>query len=415
MTMDTSELPPKNKTTPFFSGVLVAFFLLSLWSYTTHPSPPTIPSSTQTQTQTRTQTRLDPTTFYDDPSLSYTTDTPVHNWDEKRTQWLATNPSFSRSGSNRVVMVTGSQHGPCKNPVGDHLLLKLFKNKADYCRIHGYDLFYNNVLLDPKMPGYWAKYPVIRAAMLAHPEAEWIYWVDSDAAITDMDFSLPLEKYQDHNLVIHGWPNLVYDKRSWTGLNAGVFLIRNCQWSMDLLDRWTSFGPTSPDYIKWGSILKSIFPDKLYPESDDQTALGYLMVKEGKKWGDKIYLENEYYFEGYWVEIVGKLETVSKSYNEIERKVRKLRRMHGERGGEDYRAQWEAYFKENNGLRRPFITHFTGCDVCNGKHNPMYTGKKCLDGINKGLNFADNQVLRNYGFVHLDLYNSSSVRPLSFD
>ncbi|KAL4590642.1 hypothetical protein LXL04_003579 [Taraxacum kok-saghyz] len=41
------------------------------------------------------------------------------------------------------------------NPIGDHLLLRFFKNKVDYCRIHGYAIFYNNVLLHPRKPsGY---------------------------------------------------------------------------------------------------------------------------------------------------------------------------------------------------------------------------------------------------------------------
>ncbi|KAK9670236.1 hypothetical protein RND81_13G188300 [Saponaria officinalis] len=417
MALLTPELPPKSKTSSFFSGVLVAFFFIwSFKSFTTTPSspPPPLPHPGPV-------TRPDPTTFYDDPSLSYSITDRVQNWDEKRLQWLARFPSFARPGPARIIMVTGSQPDPCPNPVGDNLLLRLFKNKVDYCRIHGCDVFYNNALLNPKMPSYWAKYPVIRAAMMAHPEAEWIWWVDSDAAITDMDFSLPLEKYNAHNLVLHGWPKLVYDKKSWTGLNAGVFLIRNCQWSMDLLDRWVKFGPTSPEYVKWGPILKSVFTDKLYPESDDQTALAYMMVKEGRKWGDKIYLESDYYFEGYWVEIVGNLDVVSDSYRELEKRVGRLGRRHAEKGGENYRVQWEEYFKEYSGgimdglRRRPFITHFTGCQPCNGKHNPMYSGEECWEGMAKALNFADNQVLRNFGYFHPDLRNSSLVQLLSFD
>jgi xyloglucan 6-xylosyltransferase len=60
--------------------------------------------------------------------------------------------------------------------------------------------------------------------MVAHPEAEWIWWMDSDAVITDMEFEHPLEKYKDFNLVVHGWEQNVYKKRSWLGINAGFFL-----------------------------------------------------------------------------------------------------------------------------------------------------------------------------------------------
>lgn len=73
------------------------------------------------------------------------------------------------------------------------------------------------------MDTYWAKIPIIRAAMMANPEAEWIWWMDADAVFTDMEFKIPLERYKDHNLVAEGWPNMVYDdkdNRSWTGLNT---------------------------------------------------------------------------------------------------------------------------------------------------------------------------------------------------
>ena len=146
-------------------------------------------------------------------------------------------------------------------------MLRFFKNKVDYCRIHGYTIFYNILLLHPKMVHYWNKYPMIKAAMMAHPEVEWIWWIDSDAMFTDMDFKIPLDRYKDYNLVVHGWHELIYEEKQSMGLNAGVFLIRNCQWSLDIIDEWANMGPQSPDYKKWGEIQSSIFKDKGYPDS----------------------------------------------------------------------------------------------------------------------------------------------------
>ncbi|XP_047318951.1 putative glycosyltransferase 7 [Impatiens glandulifera] len=346
----------------------------------------------------------DPSFYDDDPDLSYSIggQSVVKNWDLKRQEWLQLNPSFA---PGRVVMVTGSQPGPCKNPIGDHFLLRFFKNKVDYCRIHGYDIFYNNNLLHPKMNSYWAKLPAIRSAMLAHPEAEWIWWVDSDAAITDMDFKLPLNRYKDHNLVVHGWANLIYEKRSWTSLNAGVLLIRNCQWSIDLIEVWAAMGPQNADYDKWGRILRSTLPDKMFPESDDQSGLVYLILKGEKKWTDKIYLEGGYYFEGYWLEIVGTLDEINRIYFEGDVLLRRRRR--SEKMAHTYN---ETAMRELR-RRRPFVTHFTGCQPCSGDHNGNYSGASCWDGMQKALNFADNQVIRSYGFVHPDLLNSSYVSP----
>ncbi|KAE9597692.1 hypothetical protein Lal_00041524 [Lupinus albus] len=353
-------------------------------------------------------------TFYDDPEMAYTMDSPMKNWDEKREEWLLQHPSFLAGAQERVLLVTGSQPSQCHNPIGDHLLLRFFKNKVDYCRLHNYDIFYNNVLIHPKMNIYWAKYPLVRATMMAHPEVEWIWWVDSDAIFTDMEFKLPLNRYKNHNLVVHGWEELIHINRTWTGLNAGVFLIRNCQWSLDFMDVWTSMGPQSPEYDKWGVIQRSTFKDKVIPESDDQTALAYLIAIEKDKWTNKIYLEDNYYFEGYWLDIEKTFNNISKSYNELEREVKGLRRRHAEKVSETYGTMREGYLNNIGQWRRPFITHFTGCQPCNGHHNPNYAAEDCWNGMERALNFADNQVLRKYGFVHNNLMDKA-VSPIPFD
>ncbi|XP_065000643.1 probable glycosyltransferase 7 [Musa acuminata AAA Group] len=360
-------------------------------------------------------------TFYDDPSVSYTIDRPLTGWDAKRRDWLRLHPAFGGYGRERVLMVTGSQPGPCRNPVGDHLLLRFFKNKVDYCRRHGMELFYNTALLHPAMNTFWAKLPMVRAAMLAHPEADWVWWVDSDAAFTDMDFELPLDRYRDHNLVVHGWPRLVYEARSWVSLNAGVFLIRNCQWSLDFMAVWAATGPMSPDYDRWGQLQKAEFKDKLFNESDDQSALVYLLLKHKDRWGDKIFLESDYYFEGYWVEIVGRLENMTAKYAAVERQVQGLRRRHAEVANGAYGRLRDRHLSGEdgavsgpNGWRRPFMTHFTGCQPCSGDHNKMYSGESCWEGMQRALHFADDQVLRDYGFRHADPL-SGDVEPLPFD
>ncbi|KAK9749594.1 hypothetical protein RND81_02G136900 [Saponaria officinalis] len=398
----------------FLTGVLVTLIIFWFNSSITSPVPnPTSPSAPPKET---TKTNLNLTTFYDDPKFGYTMDTQIRNWDEKRRQWQATHPSISSS----VIMVTGSQPKPCTNPDGDHLLLRLFKNKVDYCRIHGHDIFYNNVLLHQGMFGYWAKYPLVKATMLAHPEAEWVWWVDSDAVFTDMDFALPFEKYTGYNLVVYGWPNIIYEKKSAMGLNAGVFLIRNCQWSMDLLDRWASFGPQTVNYTKWGKIQESMFYDKTDTTSDDQTALTYMLLVEKDQWADKIYIESEYYFQGYWLDIVDKYDNVTQRYTELEKRVPELRKRHAEKAGEKYRAEWQKQLDGANtggytgsgSWRRPFMTHFTGCEPCSGDHNPMYTAEACNGGMVRALNFGDNQVLRNFGYTRRDLSNTARVEPL---
>ncbi|GJN25418.1 hypothetical protein PR202_gb13242 [Eleusine coracana subsp. coracana] len=312
------------------------------------------------------------TTFYDDPELSYTMDGRVAGWDAKRAAWLRSR-GLSRPAavSSRVVMVSGSQPEPCAGKDGDHLLVRFLKNKLDYCRLHGIQLLYNRALLHPAMASYWAKIPVLRAAMLAHPEAEWVWWVDADAVFTDMDLALPLDRYAEHNLVVYGWPKEVYEKRSWVGLNAGVFLIRNCQWGLDLMDAWAAMGPASPEYEEWGRTVHAELSGKHNAESDDQSALVYLLLKHRDTWGDKTHIATDYYFQGYWAEIVGRLDGVAKRYEAVDRgrKGGPLRRRHAEREHVAYAAARNAAVRGvvpgpdgggQWGWRRPFVTHFTG-------------------------------------------------------
>jgi hypothetical protein len=350
-------------------------------------------------------------TFYDDPQLSYSIEEPLKEWDKKRSDWLRLHPSFASGARDRILLLTGSQPSPCKNSIGDHLLLRCFKNKVDYCRIHNCEVYYNNLHLHPKMDSYWSKLPIIRSAMMAHPEVEWIWWLDADAVFTDMEFKIPLERYRDHNLVVHGWSNMVYaesENKSWTGLNAGSLLIRNCQWSMDLLHAWAQMGPLSSNYAKWGKILTSIFKDKLFPSSDDQLSLIYLLSRQRRKWGGKTYLEEAYDLEGYWIATSGKLEGLKNKYDSIEKEARVLRRRHSEKVSVWYGEMRERHLRKSEMTeRRPFVKHFTGCQPCSGDHNPDYKGDVCWKEMERALNFADNQVLRNYGFARKDLMTSS--------
>jgi hypothetical protein len=336
-------------------------------------------------------------------------------------------------------MVTGSQPEPCKGAGGDHALLRFLKNKLDYCRLHGIELLYNTALLEPSMVAYWAKIPAVRAAMLAHPDAEWVWWVDADAVFTDMDFALPLDRYRQKNLVVYGWEREVYEEErpSWVGLNAGVFLIRNCQWSLDLMDAWARMGPASPEYARWGKTLREELEGKPNDESDDQSALVYLLSRhpERARWANATFLESGYYFQGYWAEIVDRLDGVAARYEAVERAARAgLRRRHAEREHLLYAAARREAVRQRRsggggggrggvpgpdgggqkGWRRPFVTHFTGCQPCGGAPNRMYTRRRCAEGIRRALAFADDQVLRAYGFRHAAPL-SDSVTPLPFD
>ncbi|CAF2071221.1 unnamed protein product [Brassica oleracea var. botrytis] len=121
----------------------------------------------------------------------------------------------------------------------------------------------------------------VKAVMIAHPKAEWFWWIDYDESFIVMEFMASLH-YRYQNLVVYGWPCITYVIQSWIVVNADVFHIGNCQWSMEIIDTWKSMGPASLEYAKWGSIQKTTSKDKLFPKSDD------LIVHFGGIYGDNI-------------------------------------------------------------------------------------------------------------------------------
>lgn len=120
-----------------------------------------------------------------------------------------------------MLLVTSTHPQECQNAHGDRILLQTLKNKVDYCRLHGVELFHNTDVLDEAMSGWWAKVLAMRMLLLARPDVEWLLWMDSDAVFTNMTFDMPLERYKDHNMVMHGRQRKVYGHKSWLGLNTG--------------------------------------------------------------------------------------------------------------------------------------------------------------------------------------------------
>lgn len=334
--------------------------------------------------------------FDQQPDLSlnetYVLGPKIESWDNDRRIWLDQNPDFPNyvKGKPRMLLVTGSPPNPCDNPIGDHYLLKSIKNKIDYCRLHGIEIVYNMAHLDKELAGYWAKLPLIRKLMLSHPEVEWIWWMDSDALFTDMVFEIPYAKYDAYNLVIHGYPDLLFNQKSWIALNTGSFLFRNCQWSLDLLDAWAPMGPKGPIRDEAGKILTANLKGRPAFEADDQSALIYLLVSQKDTWMSKVFVENSYYLHGYWAGLVDRYEEMIEKY-------------HPGLGDE----------------RWPFVTHFVGCKPC-GSYGD-YPVEKCLKSMERAFNFADNQVIKLYGFRHRGLLSpkikrirNETVTPLEY-
>lgn len=324
------------------------------------------------------------------PNSSFALGPKITTWDQDKKQWRRRNPQFPYyiKGRPKIVLATGSPPNPCENALGDHYMLKFVKNKIDYCRIHGIEIVYNMAHLDKEMSGHWAKLPLMRRLMLAHPEAEWIWWMDSDALFTDMVFEIPFHRYRGSNLIVHGYPDMLFKENSWIALNTGSFLLRNSQWSLDFLDAWATMGPRGRPREEAGKTLTKNLKGRPAFEADEQSALIYLLISQRDRWMKMVYIESSYFLHGFWEGLVDRYEEMMEKYHP---------------GFGD--GRW------------PLVTHFVGCRACGRSGD--YPVARCLKSMERAYNFADNQVLMLYGFRHRGLVSPSikrirneSVRPL---
>ncbi|CAI6005379.1 unnamed protein product [Closterium sp. NIES-64] len=449
------------------------------------------------------------------------------DWDEQRADYVRKHPGCNetRQGKARVMLVTGSQPGVCDNDVGDFLLLKSLKNKLDYCSprdiqiyystaildrsmdsfwiyystaildrsMDSFWIYYSTAILDRSMDSFWVKLPLLRKLMLSHAEVEWFWWMDSDAVFTegkklmlshaevewfwwmdsdavftDMTFDVPFEKYEPHvHMVMHGYDSLVYGKKDWVGLDAGIYLIRNSQWSLGFMEDLAQFGVKwSLDFmedlaqfgvkgpmrdaagVKLFKELSGAIRDaagvKLFKElsGDDQSAIVWMMACHPEKYAKGIYLENtgtrpmfegddqsaivwmmayhpEKYAKGIHLESSFMLHsfwpTITPHYEELMDKhhpgYEELMDKHHP-GNEElmdkhhpgYEELMDKYHPGYGDHRWPLITHFVGCKPCGKIGQIEYEEtQRCVENMERAFNFADNQVLRKFGYEHLHL------------
>ncbi|KAL2644604.1 hypothetical protein R1flu_012191 [Riccia fluitans] len=298
----------------------------------------------------------------------------ITDWDQQRQDYAA---SIEAAGSpkkkSEIFLVSGQQPTSCPNAMGDHYYLKFFKNRVDYCRLHGItNHLYNMADIDEGVNHAWKKLPVLRALMLKHRNVEWFLWIDGDALITNMNYEVPLDRYKKHNFVVHGSKDLVYEKKQASGLSTASFLIRNCQWSLDFLEAWATMADKEFEQ-KWGVFLSEHLTDRPQDQpAEDQSAAVYTLAKDPTKWSSKVYLEKD--MSRFWKDT-------------------------------DLSA-----LKDSPELTPPFVTHFAGCRSCTAPAGDAKVAR-CQAGMEKAFNFADNQVLARYGYSHSDL-SSYIVKPL---
>jgi hypothetical protein len=96
-------------------------------------------------------------------------------------------------------------------------------NKRQYAALHGYTFEIEYALRDITRSPPWNKILTLEHLL---PKYDWLFWTDADSLI--MNPGIKLES------LIQGNKDIIISK-DWNGINAGQFLIRNCDWSMKFL------------------------------------------------------------------------------------------------------------------------------------------------------------------------------------
>ena len=133
----------------------------------------------------------------------------------------------------------------------------------EYALRHSYGIYVSRTVPTFCTP-FWRKIHLIRWA-LENPEWDYIYWMDADTLILDMDF--PIDR-------LRGGKDALLDISTddW-GICAGIFGVRNCDWSHQLLDTWIFLGDvrgTCPGVTNSGDQAPLMLMDKYFASVGDK-------------------------------------------------------------------------------------------------------------------------------------------------
>lgn len=101
-----------------------------------------------------------------------------------------------------------------------------------YCEMNGIDFELHDKITSKHIDVYWNKISIVKEALISY---DWIMWCDADVLISDLDFDWRnyLSKFENKNLIISS---------DFRGICLGLFFIRSCEWSFELLRTLETLG-----------------------------------------------------------------------------------------------------------------------------------------------------------------------------
>ncbi|KAK9789231.1 hypothetical protein WJX73_005530 [Symbiochloris irregularis] len=231
--------------------------------------------------------------------------------------------------TDRLVMLSGIPTSPCTLPWGDHFVSLATQNKQDWCRLHGHEFHVMASSCDLRIrPGPWQKIAMMRQALdeVSRDRAEWIAWIDMDIILGDIAFTFPLDKanYTGRDIITWGGRKAILAGDAYNGINTGVMLLRNTDFTRHIMDLTLHFGQF-PVNMSTEQVLKDNLPTYDIGMLE-QMSMVYVL-KQRPEYIPRLYFEHGYCFNCWYQDL------------------------------DDPRIAHPA-----------FVIHFAGCKMCAGLH-----------------------------------------------
>lgn len=154
----------------------------------------------------------------------------------------------------QIALLAPFTNGSCSLPYGEASLQQAFISKCDWAMLHSHELHAYPVRHLQEVSGTWYRLLILKQALETIPDARvgWLLMADQDVVVDDMTFEVPLSQYEGQDLVLYGSLKLVaadtyqnllsvgYKDRQ-QGLDTGVLLMRNSEWSLGFVKEALSY------------------------------------------------------------------------------------------------------------------------------------------------------------------------------
>lgn len=255
----------------------------------------------------------------------------------------------------RAAIIAPITMARCPLAYGLVSLKQAFINKRDYARLSSFEFYSRPVAKDPQAPGTWYRMLLLKQVLESLPAERtgWVLFLDQDVLVDEMSFSIPFNRYAGKDLVMWGSQKLVSSdsyqsllsvshKDRQQGLDTGVMLLRNSDWSRAFVDDVLAF---LTDTQKQETLKQSL---KTYePLLHEQNAVALLLQDPERM--EHVHFETEYCINCAWA--------------------------HGLQG------------------KLPFLKRFSECSFCNGFRNTREQTYECNSELVKTFGFSNRMAL----------------------